>query len=391
MDAIALLEEKAIGAVQFAVRGIVTACIATLLLLSSSEKKDNNVALVELNTLAATNLRAVVADIAIRHDAGVRKRVAELNALLGEYDLSLSLDDGNAMYGQVFPIDIVRAPRGPFVATSSLEQINSAILVAKELRGEVNDIALIGASLRKVLDEARSRIPKDVKSIWLNFSRGPDYAEVTIGWGELGDQQIEVRLNESIASTHHFSFPISLVKEFSELPATKSLVGGDASNLYLFPGTKKMWDQVRNRLVVDAREFIARANVPRERALEVFGLAIPERLVSWSAPLVILGASVHLFIYTRRLAGLIESNPRLLDFPWIYLMSERLIAFISILLLGLLPLCAIIWTIVQTWDSSALAARIVSCLALICAIPALFESLRRLPSIRALSMSKANI
>jgi hypothetical protein len=146
---------------------------------------------------------------------------------------------------------------------------------------------------------------------------------------------------------------ISKANEYNTL-----LLKRNADNLFL-PYTKQVWDQVRSELPLEARNILARKDLPLEKRLEVFGASIPQKLISKIMPGLLFAMSIYFLVHIRYLIRQQKCN-HIRNYPWVITMSGFLSTAVSVTTVLLLPVIALIGTIIATWTGHISALFVVT-------------------------------
>jgi hypothetical protein len=139
---------------------------------------------------------------------------------------------------------------------------------------------------------------------------------------------------------------------------------------------------VRTETPVGARSLLARQSDQGKDSLQVFGLAIPEHLISWVTPSIIFALSVHLFIHLKHLFSMTAERASLFEYPWIPLMQTGFARFFSLAMILILPLVTLVSTVWITWSSTGPVAHSYSLATTILALAFLAASIYVLNSDR---------
>ena len=125
------------------------------------------------------------------------------------------------------------------------------------------------------------------------------------------------------------------------------------------PATKAVWNQVRSETPVQARAILARQGPGQERRLEVLGLSVPQTLVSWSFPILVLAIGLHLLAHVLHLHRLLASDRSIREYPWMAIMPDLLPRFLTAMVLLVIPTVALAGTVIASWEEYGSLVRVV--------------------------------
>lgn len=190
-----------------------------------------------------------------------------------------------------------------------------------------------------------------------------------------------LRLNYSGVADHigppghkeAISIPINFPSVIHSIPKISSLVEKTDNEYILFPNLKKVWYQINNEKLENARTILARKDIPDDNKIVLFGVSFSEKLVSWLIPSLMFAFSLYFYIHISNLSALIYKKTYILHYPWV-LFIRGLLPFIVILItILILPFFSLFLTVRISWSDLTALLRMLS--VSICILSLLFLSL----------------
>lgn len=294
--------EQAVAAARFSARALMTVCAAVIILAASDQENPYQQALYELDKLSAPDYLELVREFAARNDAHVNRQVSILRNILGNVGLELSLASNDVITFKTDNSFTLHSDSTPLrLIDRDTTMPNNAVW------GEVKNIQSVEDGLRRLVAEIRPEIPTYVKTVRIGFDNSqPTETIAHVGWGGGRTKAEDIRGPVgSIEGSIEYYVPLDCLDMLSQNDATADLVVRANNERIFLPKTKdaRVWFQVRNMTIPDAMEYLAAlANAPNE-SLEVIGLSIPNKYVSWGAPLILVLFCFNLLTHIRYLAA----------------------------------------------------------------------------------------
>lgn len=123
----------------------------------------------------------------------------------------------------------------------------------------------------------------------------------------------------------------------------------DGNHVFL-PYLRRVWDQIRAETPIKARAILAQKDIPQERRIAVLGLSVPERLVTWTTPVLILALSFYLLVYVLHLGCLSKTGVHIKDYPWIGILPGHIASIVSVAIHFVLPIAALLSVSIARWS-----------------------------------------
>lgn len=342
--------EQAISAARFIVRALLTVCAATVFLLLSNKANVYEESVDELNAFLSIDPRGLPTQIAKQNPLAGRQLTTLRNVLSGA-GLKLSEPHTNLA-------SLAIAESGysfwNLSGGASLESLDGSFSGMRVWKADVFNVESVKDAVRQFLRDNKTRIHDFTSEVSVTFGVQASGLEVTLG-GQArdGERQQVSGVIGALGPQIQFSMRINVPEAMSHVPETRDLVGKRGDGFYLLPKTKRIWNEVRGLSASDARDMLARKAGGRDNSLEVFGLSIPERTVSWVTPSLVFGLSVYLFLYLRRMSNLLRRDRKLRRYPWVHVMPGFLASAVTVFVVILLPCLVLVWTALSTAGSSS--------------------------------------
>lgn len=349
-----LIEEQTIKSARFAHRLLITICF-TALIFGLSPQQDNiyENAVRELNSLLSLDVNQILFDVAFNDKKlkELHKYYSRAESLLSEFGLSL---DKSPPQRTLYKID----PWSISISGSSLEDIYNFFTKTSKLSVELTKL---DNNLEKDLRAFFRDRKADYEKWGKNVSIGVEKSNFSVSWrrdnrgGSTSTGGTLTHPSEKMMFTAPFHF-YSTLNKYEEW---RNLVSRTQEAKYFIPNLRLVWNEIREETPNTARAILARKNVPKEKMLVIFGLSIPQNLLSWVIPVLICALSIYFLMHIQNLASMVHSNPKLRKYPWEIFMSDHLAYIVSRGTI-LLPIVALAVISFATWESQTFSLRLLT-------------------------------
>ncbi|MBU2877062.1 hypothetical protein [Aliiglaciecola lipolytica] len=410
-------EEQSVIGARFSLRLLITVSAAALLFVLSPEK-DNvySSAVEELNLLMSLDLPELLSetrDDALDNDPSTSQYLTHIESTLERHGLFMDKEEIGEYFLEV------RDDAAPIIDEMLIEDINgyvvskNAINVKKVKIDEVFEQGLaLGAADGSPTINKRGETtplkrqdgaPLKIERFYIFDYNQPSNFIIGTQNGKLSrhgtptskfelfefyfsDGEIPSKVQVSGEKQIEFerdTVSIDLIKQIQNKPEYNVLVRQNGQDLLFLPKLKEVWNQIRTEYPTQARTILARKADLKERVLQVFGLSIPQVLISWAIPSITFTVSLYLYAHIQFLQSVIARNPKVSESPWIVLMPGRIPFAITTVVVLIIPGLSVISTVVNTWGTGGNIVQIVSIIAGIGSIVTLASALILIISIRS--------
>lgn len=353
---LSLIEEQALKSARFSHRLLLTVCFAGLIFgFSPQERSVYKNAVKELNTLLSLDVRELILNAALENNK-FNQSYLKVKSILSDYGLSLLMSQSSDTILLIKP-DPLNIP------DETLDNINEYLTRLSELSLTVTKFDKeFEEDLRNLLNKGQADYPTGGKTVVLFVHSdilAVLYCKEVYFTGCSVSRDIRYSLRHSPAK-ENITVPFDVLSVISESPELRHLVTEIKGDYLFLPSLKRVWDQIRSEVPIQARAILARKDIPQEKRLKVFGLSIPQYLVSWTIPLLIFALSIYFLIHTTHLSVILNNNPDIRKYPWVVIMPGRLAAVLSTTTLCVLPILTLISIAHATWSGQTILLRILS-------------------------------
>ncbi|HIJ76294.1 MAG TPA: hypothetical protein HPP81_06210 [Deltaproteobacteria bacterium] len=356
------LIQESIRAARFAHRLlIIVSVVALIFAFSPIEDNVYKNAVKELNALLSLDMHELELRYVLRTHPTPNDYLY-VKSIISSYDIDLSADT------TIYPfIKIELHP--PLINNSihlnylKMEDINTAVTSPHQLYVSIAKIdQYFEDDLRNFLQSNKTELRQCDKITRIIPSYSTDnIVNITFECYNVstgGTKYTSAQLSHPLESDK-FILPFNFLDEISKANEYNTLLlKRNADNLFL-PYTKQVWDQVRSELPLEARNILARKDLPLEKRLEVFGASIPQKLISKIMPGLLFAMSIYFLVHIRYLIRQQKCN-HIRNYPWVITMSGFLSTAVSVTTVLLLPVIALIGTIIATWTGHISALFVVT-------------------------------
>jgi hypothetical protein len=308
---------------------VLCCCIAIVLAFSPEEQNINKAAINEINSLLNTDVGSLLLEGA-QENKEVLNTIAKGRAIASRQGLrfSVSGESGEIVYVE---------PRPIAYNSSSLEDIERFFLNLNKLTVTYLQIdPEFEKELREFLTENyKAKWGRDVQ---LTVNQNLQEPFFNLNFGNLSTR---AKLSHKLkVNTVTLSF--DMMRSLRNSDKHHRLFAGTGEESVFLPGLRQVWEQVRTENPINARSILARKDIPQERRVAAFGLSVPEQLVTWAMPGLILAFSIHLLVYVLHLHRLSKMTHKLINYPWVGVLPGYLASVVSVALHFVLPVGAIL-------------------------------------------------
>jgi hypothetical protein len=342
---------ESIKAARFAHRLlIIVTVIALVFAFSPREDSVYKYAVKELDTLISFNLSDLQLRYILRNQQ-VKDMYSQLESIVSKYSLKLMLDTYGGQIRQI--VDIT--PTMPYYTHgASLDDIDDFITRLNDISVSIVNIdPYFKNDLSAFLDKNRNQIMQVGHMVYVGVISNTPPDKWTLGLFVIHDAERGISL-ESVDLGHapkitKLVIPFNPLAEISIDKRYSNLVSSFNGHYSFLPYTRQVWDEVRSESPITARNILARKDLPSEKKMLIFGASIPQELVSKTMPGILLALSVFFLIHIKYLHQQLMVN-RIRHYPWVITIPGKLSATASIATVFVLPVIALIVTIIRTWD-----------------------------------------
>ena len=331
MNELSLIDEQSIKASRFAHGLLLTVCLAAFVFsFSPSEESIYKKAVIELNALLSLNLSKLQVNGA-KNNKEIYDYLNKINLVLKDFGFTFLADGSNGSIFEVVPIP-------PYNLDGlTLDEIYNYINKTKELSVTIVKLNSIEDNIRKDFSENMQRYSKWSKSVGMNISK--DGISLLFGNTSTGFKLIKPISNEQKIK---YKISFDALSEISKDPELRPLITRYDDTFILMDSLRRIWDQVRSENPIQARAILARKDMPQDRRLEVFGLSIPQNLISWLIPVLVFAFGINLLIHVVHLNSLANQNSSILKYPWVGIMPGNLAKCVSAVTIIVFPILSLI-------------------------------------------------
>lgn len=341
------IDEQAVITTRFAYRMLMTVCVTAFIFVSSPQEKNVlDSGLKEINELINLDIIPLISKTAF-HNSQSLSSLKNIEKIFKKHNLVLDLTKNkkyffnrkNFIYVQEKKLSLTH---------SKLEDINNYYTTLNQLsisimRFDDDDIKFFDESLKYHQADYRSS-DGSAQKVQLLFSNKNYHLTFENGYYMTSGLKNNPKRDS-------FTIPFNLLEFIHDSPEHRLLVHKIEEDWIFIPNLKELWDQVRTENPIQARAILARQNKPKESTLQVFGLSIPRKLISWIIPAVTLAISIYLFAHMLFLQKIISRNSIVGEYPWVAIMPGRLPFTVVIITILIFPGLALIGTVMANWDS----------------------------------------
>ena len=330
MSELTLIEEQSIKATRFAHGILLTVCLAAFVFsFSPIEDSVYSKAVNEINTILSLNLSTLQVNAA-KNNKEISDYYDQINLILKDYGFSFNADGSKKSILEVLP-------RPPYLEDFTLEQIYNYLNNTRELSVSIVEIKVLEADLRKDFSINMKRYSQWSKSVNMRISK--DGINL-----EFGNTRTGIKLKDPIKDENiiKYKIPFNVLSEINKYPELRSLVTKYDETFILMDNLRRVWDQIRSEIPIQARAILARKDMPQDRRLEVFGLSIPQNLISWLIPVLVFAFGINLLTHILHLNSLALQNETILSYPWIGIMPGNLAKYVSAVTIVVFPFLSLL-------------------------------------------------
>ena len=331
MNELTLIEEQSIKSTRFAHGLLLTVCLAAFVFsFSPLEESIYRKAVNEINALLSLNLSTLQLNGA-KKNKEISDYYNKINLVLKDYGFTFEADGSASSI-----LALLSEPPYPLQNTT-LDEIYDYINNTKEVSVSIVKFNSLEDNIRKDFSENMQRYSQWSKSVKMNISN--DGISLTFGNTSTG-----FKLKEPIRDEQRIKYkiPFDALLEISKDPKLSPLVTKYDETFILMDSLRRIWDQVRSENPIQARAILARKDLPQDRRLEVFGLSIPQNLISWVIPVLVFAFGINLLTHILHLNSLAIQNSAILRYPWIGIMPGNLAKYVSAVTIVVFPILSLI-------------------------------------------------
>jgi hypothetical protein len=238
----------------------------------------------------------------------------------------------------------------------SLEDIYMSITETYELSVERAEVDKhFERDLREFLEKSRSKHIRWGKTVSIHANKDSFsayfYRSKNSSTSTGGKFKQEVKIKENKLTFN----ACKALMNHSEWNTLAANINGDC--LFL-PKLRNVWNQVRDDSPRTARAILSRKDFVQEKQIHVLGITIPQRLISWTMPLLICALSIYFLVHILNLENIAKRNPSICQYPWEVMMPGLLATVVSLTTLAF-PVIAYIIIVYATWTGQSTFGQII--------------------------------
>lgn len=330
-----IIPEQSVKSVRFAHSILFTISVAALLLsLSSAQDSRYSRATKEINALCNVDFDRIQFDRALT-DRRIRDHFDKINEILSQFNIQYLLKIREDERSPDVSCHVDRDPSSGPLIQEIYDFLTQGSYI--EVSFPVIDTAM-EPLLRDFLENNRAKIPQ-----WGNrLSIASKENDLELRFWFTGKNlnpvtSTSIRFPKAIRHDE-IRIPINYLEEIDKYPEWRLLVKRQNGRLMFLPFVRSVWDEIRTENLVHARSILARKDNPKETALTVFGLSIPQSLISLAVPIIVCFVSFYFYLNLQHLGLVLVTNPDWKLFPWVGLMRGPLASIITFVSTVALPL-----------------------------------------------------
>lgn len=333
MNELSLIEEQSIKATRFAHWLLLTVCLAAFVFsFSPIEESIYKKAVNEINALLSLDMRTLQINGAINNKE-IHDYYEKINSVLKEFGFTYLADMSQSGIIKILP----KPPHPHSYPDFSMDEIYTYLTSTKELSVSIVKLPNLEDILRNDFSKNKQRYSNWSK--FVKISHGKRQLALTFGNTFTA---IELKAPVKNEQIKNFKVPFDALAEIIKDPRLSPLVIKIDETLLLMDSLKRVWDKIRSENPIQARAILARMETPQDRRLEVFGLSIPQNLISWIIPVLVFAFGINLLTHVAHLNLLANKNQEILSYPWIGIMPGNLARCVSAVTIVVFPILSLI-------------------------------------------------
>ncbi len=324
---------------------IVVSVTALLFAATPSEKQRLEEAIQEAEFLSTVDFVDVY-ERAVRDHEEAGTYIKKIEALLQEARIDWARPAHQALFSSGnLPLPEESARIGE-LQRYILEMVPTVLMV-----WQVDDSAL-----RKIGQELAKIGPREEGLFHLWYSRDGQEATAVLQWKGGFEHRCELDTPLHYKKTEFHFDPLEVIRNH---PQNKRLIQIRRSQRpVVFPHLQRFWAEIRDMAPRRAASYLTQRKALSRNSIAFLGLSVPAQLAGIAIPLTTFLLALHLYLYMRRLNGMLRSvapsqtDPRC--FAWLPLFPDRASRTLSVISWLLAPTIANISILCRSWHTGML-------------------------------------